>query len=148
MIIDSLSNAEKYAHLHPLFAKAFEFINNQNLKEMAAGKYPIDGDNLHAAVSEKPGTGKAEAKFEAHDHCIDIQVCISGLETMGWKTRQDCVDIKTPYNSEKDVTFFNDKPDTYFELHEMQFSIFYPEDVHAPMIGDGEIKKMVVKVKL
>ncbi|HEY5371411.1 MAG TPA: YhcH/YjgK/YiaL family protein [Hanamia sp.] len=148
MIIDSLSNAENYAHLHPLFAKAFEFIKNQDLKEIAIGKYPIDGDNLHAAVSEKPGTGKPEAKFEAHDHCIDIQVCISGLETMGWKSRQDCVDIKTPYNSEKDVTFFNDKPDTYFELHDGQFAIFYPEDVHAPMIGDAVIKKMVVKVKL
>ncbi len=134
--------------MHPLFAKAFEFINQQGLKEIAIGKYPIDGDNLHAAVFEKPGTDKAEAKFEAHDHCIDIQVCISGQETMGWKPRQDCVDIKIPYNSEKDVTFFNDQPDTYFEFHGGQFAIFYPEDVHAPMIGDEVIKKMVVKVKL
>jgi YhcH/YjgK/YiaL family protein len=148
MIIDALANAERYIHLHPFFAKAFEFINQQNLQEIAVGKYPIDGDNLHASVSEKPGTGKAEAKFEAHDHCIDIQVCISGLETMGWKPRNNCVNIKTPYNSEKDVTFFDDKPDTYFDLHEMQFAIFYPGDVHAPMIGDDVIKKMVVKVKL
>lgn len=148
MIIDTLSNAEKYIHLHPSFAKAFEFINNQNLKKIVEGKYPIDGDNLYASVSEKPGSGKAEAKFEAHDHCIDIQVCISGLETMGWKPRSNCVDIKVAYNSEKDVTFFDDKPDTYFDLHEMQFAVFYPEDVHAPMIGDGIIKKMVMKVKL
>ena len=147
MIIDALSNAEKYIHLHPLFAKAFEFINSQNLQEIAVGKYPVDGDNLHASVSEKAGTDKAEAKFEAHDHCIDIQVCISVRETMGWKPRNTCMDIKTPYNPEKDVTFFDDKPDTYFDLHEMQFAIFYPEDVHAPMIGDAVIKKMVVKVK-
>ncbi|HQZ25814.1 MAG TPA: hypothetical protein PLD18_10990 [Flavobacterium sp.] len=26
--------------------------------------------------------------------------------------------------------------------------MFYPEDVHAPMIGDGEIKKLVFKVKI
>ena len=25
---------------------------------------------------------------------------------------------------------------------------YYPEDVHAPMIGEGLIKKLVVKVKL
>jgi len=148
MIIDTLANAEKYIHLHPLFAKAFEFINQQNLKEIVIGKYPIDGVNLHASVSEKQGTGKPEAKFEAHNHCIDIQLCISGTETIGWKPRQDCVDIATPYNPEKDVTFFNDKPGTYFELHDMQFAIFYPEDVHAPMIGEEVIKKMVVKVKL
>jgi beta-galactosidase beta subunit len=35
----------------------------------------------------------------------------------------------------------------YFELTNKQFAIFFPEDVHAPMIGKGNIKKMVIKVK-
>jgi beta-galactosidase beta subunit len=35
----------------------------------------------------------------------------------------------------------------YFELTDNQFAIFFPEDVHAPMIGEGVIKKLVVKVK-
>ena len=33
----------------------------------------------------------------------------------------------------------------YFQLTDNQFGIFYPEDVHAPMIGEGEIKKVVIK---
>ena len=148
MIIDTLSNAEKYIQLHPLFARAFEFIKSQNLKEIASGKYPVDGPDLHASVSEKEGLKKEEAKFEAHDHFIDIQVCPVNSETLGWKPREKCLEIKVPYNTEKDVTFFNDQPDTYFQLHEGQFAIFYPEDVHAPMIGEGEIKKMVIKVKI
>ena len=28
----------------------------------------------------------------------------------------------------------------YFQLTDGQFAIFFPEDVHAPMIGEGEIK--------
>ncbi|HSP40966.1 MAG TPA: YhcH/YjgK/YiaL family protein, partial [Gillisia sp.] len=52
------------------------------------------------------------------------------------------------YNSEKDVRFYNDIPDMYFQLTNNQFAIFYPEDVHAPMIGNGEIKKLVFKVKI
>jgi biofilm protein TabA len=148
MIIDTLENAEKYIHLHPLFAKAFEFIKNQNLKEIKVGKYPVDGAELHASVSEKDGVKKEDAKFEAHDHFIDIQVCPAGSETLGWKPRNKCKDIKIPYNSEKDVTFFNDQPDTCFQLHAGQFAIFYPEDVHAPMIGEGDIKKLVMKVKI
>ncbi|MEJ7678546.1 MAG: YhcH/YjgK/YiaL family protein [Segetibacter sp.] len=43
---------------------------------------------------------------------------------------------------------YNDKPDTYFTLQAGQFAIFYPEDVHAPQIGEGPIKKLVVKIKL
>ena len=147
MIIDSLTNAEKYSSLHPRFAKAFEFIKSQNLQAMEVGKYSIDGAELHAAVSEKEGVKKEDAKFEAHDHFIDIQVCPKGHETLGWTPRHKCTDIKVPYNPEKDVTFFNGTPDTYFQLHEGQFAIFYPEDVHAPMIGEGLVKKLVVKVK-
>jgi YhcH/YjgK/YiaL family protein len=148
MIIDSLSNYQKYVNLHPRFAAAFAFINNQNLAEIEVGKYPIDGPELHASVSEKQAYTRDEAKFECHNEWIDIQVCPSGKEQMGWSARERVSDIKTEYNAEKDVTFYNDKPDTYFTLQAGQFAIFYPEDVHAPQIGDGAIKKLVVKVKL
>jgi biofilm protein TabA len=46
------------------------------------------------------------------------------------------------------VRFFSDTPDMFFQLTGGQFAIFFPEDVHAPMIGKGEIKKIVIKVKI
>lgn len=52
------------------------------------------------------------------------------------------------YNPEKYVRYFSDRPDVYFKLSVGQFAIFCPEDVHAPMIGEGEIKKVVIKVKM
>jgi biofilm protein TabA len=148
MILDTLSNADKYKHLHPRFAKAFDYINSLNLEQLEVGKYEIDGKDLHASVSLKDGYKPEDAKFEAHNNYIDIQVCPSGAETLGWKPRTACTDIKTEYSDEKDVIFYNDKPDTYFQFKAGQFAIFYPEDVHAPMIGEGPIKKLVVKVKL
>lgn len=148
MIIDSLDNAEKYFNIHPLFAKAFQYINAQNLETMEVGKYEIDGKNLHASVSLKDGVKREDAKFEAHNNYIDIQVCPAGTEQIGWKPRNQCSHIKVEYNAEKDVIFFNDEPDTYFDLHQGQFAVFFPEDVHAPMIGEGQVKKLVVKVKL
>jgi biofilm protein TabA len=148
MIIDSLTNAHRYIGLHKHFPQAFEFIRNTNLAKIEPGKYPIDGDEIHASVSLKDGYALKEAKFEAHDRYIDIQVCPSGVEKLGWKPRKDCVDPKTQYDTVKDVTFYNDSPETYFELHAGEFAIFYPEDVHAPMIGEGPVKKLVVKVRL
>lgn len=147
MIIDSLSNSHKYINLHPRFAAAFEFINNQQLDTIEAGKYPISGPELHASVFYKEGCTREEAKFECHNHWIDIQVCPTGKEQMGWSARER-VTHAGEYNPEKDVTFFSDKPDTFFTLHAGQFAIFYPEDVHAPQIGEGSLKKLVVKVKL
>jgi YhcH/YjgK/YiaL family protein len=150
MIIDSLSNSDRYNSVHPLFAKAFEYIKSQNLATLADGKFEVDGENLKAIVSNKKGMTAEEsaAKFECHDKHIDIQLVIKGKEQMGWKPRGDCKNIKGEYNPDKDVWFYSDAPDMYFTLTDNQFVIFFPEDVHAPMIGDSEIKKMVVKVKM
>ena len=150
MIIDTLPNAEKYFCVHPLFRKAFEYIMSQNLQTTEPGNYEIDGDKLRALVSDKGGKTASEslAKFECHNNHIDIQVCIRGQEQIAWKPRATCREQKGAYNTEKDVLFFNEEPDMYFQLTDHQFVIFFPEDVHAPMIGEGEIKKMVVKVKI
>ena len=150
MIIDTLDNASKYYCVHPLFAKAFEYISSAQLETIEDGKYEIDGDQLRAIVTNKKGMTAAEstAKFECHNKHIDIQLCINGSEKLGWKPRQTCKEQKGEYNPDKDVLFYNDPPDTFFDLQDGQFAIFYPEDVHAPMIGEGLIKKMVVKVKL
>ena len=150
MIIDALSNINKYASVHPLFQKAIEFIQSQNLQNMEAGKYEIDGKDLNAIVFKKAAKSEKESleKFECHDQHIDIQVCISGKEILGWKPREKCKVQKDPYDPDKDVLYYTDAPDMFFELTDGQFVIFFPEDVHAPMIGEGEIKKLVVKVKI
>ena len=147
MIIDSLENLGKYVSVHPLFAKAFDWINSQDLATLEVGKYEID-ENLKAAISNKEGVTPDAAKFECHNNWIDIQVCISEREKMGWSARSLCTQAAGEYNAEKDVLFFNDKPGMYFELQANQFAVFFPEDVHAPMIGEGQIKKLVIKVKL
>jgi biofilm protein TabA len=148
MIVDTLDNAHKYINLHPRFAKAFEFIKNQNLETIEPGKFEIDGKEIHASVSLKDGVTREAAKAEAHKNYIDIQVCPAGKEELGWKPLSKAVSPKEDYNAEKDVTFYADGMDTYFQLNAGQFAIFYPEDVHAPMIGEGPVKKLVVKVKL
>jgi biofilm protein TabA len=149
MIIDTITNLKKYNNVHPLFAKAFKYINNTDLEKMEDGKYEIDND-LKAIFSNKNGMEAAEsiAKFECHNKNIDIQFCIKGTETIGWKPRENCKIEKGSYNEEKDVQFYSDVPDMYFQLTDGQFAIFFPEDVHAPMIGNGPIKKLVIKVKI
>lgn len=149
MIIDTLANAQKYTSLHPLFAKAFDYIKQNDVANLPDGVSEIS-EGLKVIVNT--GTGKTAetslAKFECHDKNIDIQLCVRGLETIAWKPREKCVSQNGAYNPEKDVRFFSDAPDMFFQLTDGQFAIFFPEDVHAPMIGDDEIKKIVIKVKI
>jgi YhcH/YjgK/YiaL family protein len=149
MIVDTIKNASKYFSAHPLFARAFEFINATDLANAPDGKSEI-AEGLKAIFSNAPGKTKEAscAKFECHNKNIDIQLCISGTETIGWKPREKCITENGSYNEEKDVQLYHDAPDTFFQLTNGQFAIFFPEDVHAPMIGEGDIKKLVIKVKI
>jgi YhcH/YjgK/YiaL family protein len=151
MIVDTLANADKYTSINPLFAKAFEYIKSVNLADLEIGKTDI-AEGLKAIVSDKAGMPAADsiAKFECHNNNIDIQLCIRGNETIGWKPRNSCTSQRGEYNPEKDVVFYNDAPDMYFNLTDNQFAIFFPEDVHAPMIAvnDQPIKKLVMKVQI
>ena len=149
MIVDTIDNAVKYFGVHPLFEKAFGYINETDLAN-AEGRFEIDGENLKAIYANKDGmtAEQSTAKFECHNRHIDIQLCINGVETIGWKPQEKCITPKGEYNPEKDVQFYNDAPDMFFQLTDGQFAIFFPEDVHAPMIGEGAIKKLVIKVKI
>ena len=149
MIINTLANASKYFSLHPSFAKAFDYINQNDVATLADGIYETP-EGLKVIVNTGMGkTAEASlAKFECHDKNIDIQLCVKGLETMAWKPREKCLTPNGAYNPDKDVRFFSDAPDMSFQLTDGQFTVFFPEDVHAPMIGDGEIKKVVIKVKI
>lgn len=149
MIIDTIKNAEQYFSLHPLFAAAFAFIRETDLANVPDGKSDI-AEGLKAIFSNAPGKTKEAslAKFECHNKNIDIQLCINGTETIGWKPREKCITPNGGYNEEKDVQLYYDDADTFFQLTNGQFAIFFPEDVHAPMIGEGDIKKLVIKVKI
>ena len=149
MIIDILSNAHKYYSVHHLFEKAFDYALTNNLYDIKPGRYAVDGEKIRAIFSKNQGMTKAEsgAEFECHNQHIDIQVCIRGREEFGWKPRETCQNAKGGYDPEKDVQLFDDTPDMYFQLTDGQFVILFPEDVHAPMIGDQEIQKLVMKIK-
>jgi len=51
------------------------------------------------------------------------------------------------FNAEKDIQFFEDEPQTYYTMRPGQFSVLFPEDGHAPMVGEGVVRKVIVKVR-
>ncbi|MDR0692783.1 MAG: YhcH/YjgK/YiaL family protein [Prevotellaceae bacterium] len=148
MIIDSLLSLERYFSMHPGFEKAYRFLRRQPLEQLIEGRHVIDGDNVYATVSEGPGKALEAAKLEVHDAYIDIQVLIKGQETMGWRDRRHCKILNAAYDEKLDMALYDDEPDVFFTLEPEHIVIFFPYDAHAPMIGDGVIRKIIVKVKI
>jgi YhcH/YjgK/YiaL family protein len=148
MILDQLSQAERYFNLHPGFAAAFAFLRRSDLGQLLEGRYEIDGDAVYALVQRRPGRSRAEGKLEAHRNYIDIQFVACGQETMGWISTSACQQVKTPYDPAKDIEFFADEPTAWMAVRPGEFGLFFPADAHMPLIGEGEIHKVVVKVRV
>lgn len=148
MIIDSLDNLEKYSALHPSFPKAISYIKSLNVNDLETGKFELDGENLFVMVSDSELHNPEEVRLEAHNKYIDIQVPFSKAEIFGWSPRSTLTKPVGTFDTSKDILFFEDKHSTQFTLNPDNFVIFFPQDAHAPCIGEGNVIKMVVKIKI
>jgi len=148
MILSELQYKNRYINLHPLFGKAFTFLETDNLSQLPEGKFEIDGDDLFAIIS-KPGTSTEEIpKLEAHKKYIDIHYIIAGTELFGWKNLNDSNHIEGEFDFEKDYVHYNDQDFTNLLLNKNAFLVVYPEDAHSPGIKTEQLHKVVLKIKL
>lgn len=148
MILDSIQNAELYYSLNPRLKVAFDWLAECNPKTLAEGRHTILGDEVFVNVMELDLKPRYDALLEVHDKYIDIQVVVGGIgkEEFGWSERKVCKKAKGEFNVERDVQLFTDQPQTFYTIREGQFTILMPEDAHAPMLGEGHVKKLIFKV--
>lgn len=149
MIIDDINNVKGIENLNPWFKVVFEYIRTHDLVNMPVGRINVAGDDAYIKIEDARGRCVGEAVYERHDKYIDIQMPLSGQESYGWKAKSRLGEEAAPYNKEGDYTFYKDRvEDVLFTLSPGEFVIFFPEDAHAPCIGEGVIRKMVAKVKI
>lgn len=146
MIFSTLAQSIRYAALHPLFPRAFEYIRDTDLHALAPGCYPIIGDELFAIVEHMPGRTRADAQLECHRRYIDIQLVLEGVDEMGWKPLADCHEPAGEYSAEQDIRFFRDTPAAWIATPPGAYCIFFPEDAHAPLVSTRGIRKVVLKI--
>ncbi|SIO09830.1 YhcH/YjgK/YiaL family protein [Halodesulfovibrio marinisediminis] len=146
MILDVLEHAERYEALSPYFAEAFAFLRRKDLYDLPDGQYEIQGRKLYATVVHQKGRSIDEAKLEAHDQYIDIQFVLQGTELMGWKSRKDITVPAEQPEEYPDVYFYDEAPTSWNTVLSGSFAIFFPEDAHMPLVADGELHKVILKV--
>jgi YhcH/YjgK/YiaL family protein len=148
MILDSLRGFERYIHLHPRFELVYNFLIKNTLEEMAPGDYPVAGKDIYLTIWEGEAKGMEIPPLEVHDSYIDIHILLRGNETIGIRDRSRCNGENIPYDSGKDIAFFEEMPENFVSLAPGNIAVIFPHDAHAPLIGEGVIKKGVVKVKM
>jgi YhcH/YjgK/YiaL family protein len=150
MIIDFISNANRYKTLGERITKALNYLQTTDLITLEKGTYNIEGDNVFAIVNEYETVHVDAEQMEAHKKYIDVQYVAEGTENIGHSFLQHQTP-STAYDDEKDFMLFAEYPDFYSTLTKGMFAIFYPTDLHMPGVhlhNSCTVKKIVIKIKI
>lgn len=131
---------------NPYYAKAIEYIKDNDLDALESGKHLIDGENLFVNIVDSQMKTAQQARLEVHDRYIDIQVPLSKAETYGVKPRCECTEPDGEFDAGKDILFYNDPVIETISAQPGEAVTFAPDTAHAPLIGDGTIHKAIFKV--
>ena len=145
MLVSSMKNYKNILNFFPQLDIVFDYINNNIDKKTLEGKYNITKE-IYAVVQTCQPKLKKEQVLEKHKKYIDLQLVLSGKEKIGWKFFDKSFKVLKKYSSKKDIAFYSNSPDTFINLKKGEFAIFFPEDTHAPLCCEKQVKKCVVKI--
>lgn len=147
MIVDHISQIEKYRQLGVGFSEGIDFILEHPAETLLDGRYEISA-NVYMLLNSYQTKPEAECFFEAHQERIDLQLMIQGDEAVRW----------APVGALRRTESFSDR-DLYkyagngeiFPLVQHSFMIMFPSDAHMPSIMVGEeselVRKLVLKIR-
>lgn len=154
MIRAMLKDAERYYPLGEGVKLAIEYIRNNDLLALPAGKYPILGEKVFALIQEPTTQPPDVAPYENHKNHGDLQMTLRGTEHVGY-CPTDRLTPKGDYNAETDVQLYESTGGEGKLLLKNvtgeSFALFFPEDGHQPYVTVGkpeQIKKVVIRIRL
>ena len=127
------------------------FLKQNDLKTLAVGNYPLNGDNVVKIFEYE--TKEANEKFEGHEKFADVQIIIVGEERLSIANVEDCT-LLQEYNPEKDVYFYNGPANDAVVLKggsDLDTVVYMPFELHQPNVCVDKpsfVKKAVIKIRI
>lgn len=145
---NAIEFARQYKLNKAVWDKAFAYLKATDLDKLPVGKYPIDGDNVFASVTNNPTKPYEKTAWESHRKYIDLQYVIQGAEKIAVNP-VSASKVTEPYNEAKDVAHYEAEGIQY-QAVPGTFYLFFPSEAHRPNIkvdGIDHDKKIVLKIK-
>lgn len=152
MVFTSLADAVRYGALSPRFLLALRYCRETDFTSLPNGRYPVHGEDVFALLQENETRWGDAGRWEAHRRYADIQLVLTGTECMGVAPLEQC-QPDGPFDPAADVGFYRvARPPTHrLTVPAGYLAIFFPEDVHMPLLAAErpmKVRKVVVKVRV
>lgn len=149
MILADLKDSGRYENLHPLMKILLDYVKTHDFRTMKAGRIRLQGDDLFINLDDATMQPREKRPLEVHRHYIDVQIPLSTSETVGWRPLGSITqESEAPFDEERDIAFYNVPAANYFAACPGEFYVMFPEDAHAPIIGEGPIRKLIGKLRI
>lgn len=138
---------DKYLPIKELSATGYELTLKALSGVMEDGRYELD-NGAYAFISSYVTKGIKEGLYEAHKAFTDVQIILSGKETIGvcsleTMKKGECV---KPY--EYDIELYKVEGGKLNVLESGDYLILTPNDAHMPGVSEQPtaIRKLVLKI--
>lgn len=148
MILANLNDSDRINSLHPLFERLFHFVKTNDLLHHDLGRIELNGDELFINNVEATLVEESLQPLEVHQNYIDVHIPLSANERIGWKSFSALGAPREAFDEENDFALYDESPSTFVEVKVGEFLVVFPEDAHAPIIGNGKLRKLIAKVKI
>jgi len=151
MILGLLSDiAQQKSMLPQAVVRALEVLQQQDLAQMAPGRYEIDGDKLFYLIQDAMPRMLDGCKSEAHATYADIQMPVGACERFGMALPQpELVAVDDRFES-NDIAFYPTPANEFFmDIKPGAYVVFLPGELHRPCVSINDqtpFRKVVVKV--
>lgn len=128
---------------------AFKWLASNDLVNLPAGTYPIEGSNLSASIQDSANGPLAKRKSESHREHIDLQYVVKGTERFALL---DHATSSPNCQWKPDVIHYDYDPakTMFFDSTPQRFFLFFPDDWHIAKIAtekdDQNIRVVVIKL--
>ncbi len=148
MIIDIISNMERYCGALPALKTVIKTLKEVDFKNLPVGQYKTDDPSVRYNVFAYDADADRGEKAEFHVKEIDVQILISGSEKMDLSSEKNETVVQA-YNPETDCGFVADLPFVNHFAEPGRFTLLFPGEPHCTSMKygkDHKVKKVVFKI--
>lgn len=151
MIIGNINHLDLIPYLPTKITQVIKYIKDNVNANTPIGRYDVEGDNLFFMLSESPTRDIQDAYPEYHKKYLDVQIVLSGPEGIAISTLPPYTKVIEDDILNNDIAFVETpNEETLLTLHQHDFIVFFPGELHKPLCAINNkrstVRKVVVKI--